>query len=36
MVEERAELNRLYNAPTNKRLKYSAFVVIAIVIALLF
>lgn len=35
MVEERAELNRLFNAPTNKRLKYSAFVVIAITIALL-
>lgn len=36
ILEERAELNRLYNAPTNKRLKYSAFVVIAITIALLF
>lgn len=35
MVEERVELNRLYNAPANKRLKYSAFVVIAITIALL-
>ncbi|MCM1139654.1 MAG: hypothetical protein NC453_13880 [Muribaculum sp.] len=36
IAEERAELNSLYNAPANKRLKYSAFVAIAITIALLF
>lgn len=35
LLQERAELNRLYNAPTNKRLKYSALGVIAITIALL-
>lgn len=35
LLQERAELNRLYNVPTNKRLKYCALVVIAITIALL-
>lgn len=35
LLQERAELNRLYTAPTNKRLKYCALVVIAITIALL-
>lgn len=34
-LQEREELNRLYNAPTNKGLKYSAFIVIAIVIVLM-
>lgn len=35
LLQERAELNRLYNASTNKRLKYSAIVVIAVAIALM-
>lgn len=35
LLQERAELNRLYNVSTNKRLKYSAMVVIAITIALM-
>ncbi len=35
LLQERTELNSLYNAPANKRLKYSAIVVIAITIALI-
>lgn len=35
LLQERAELNRLYNAPANKRLKSWALVVIAISIALM-
>lgn len=35
LLQERAELNRLYNVPTNKRLRYCALVVITITMALL-
>ena len=35
MLEEREELNKLYRAPANKALRYSAIAVIALVIVLM-
>lgn len=35
LIRERDEINRLYDSPSNKWLKYTAFIIIATVIALL-